>query len=56
MRQKISVAIVLREGAYCKGCPLLSIGENSDMIAECLAGYWSEDSQFDSEETETEGR
>lgn len=55
MRQRISVDIVLSEGLYCKGCPLLSISANSDMIGECLGGYWADDEQFDIEASEAEG-
>ena len=47
--------MALNDGRFCRGCPLLDIADNSDMIAECLAGYWSDDSQFDIEASEEEG-
>lgn len=54
MRQKIRIAEVLLDGVLCNDCFCLSISQ--DAIGQCNAGYWDEDSQFDSELTEQDGK
>ncbi len=53
MRQVIRFEEVLPDGDLCNGCCMLSI---EGQTGECMAGYWSEDTAWDADLSESEGK